>query len=349
MKKNVIIGILLLILSLLTGCYNKNETLKISDLDKYKNISISEIKSIEVEYMTLMPDKLVIDEQDKVQNIYETLGNVELVKVSNMRTEDAGMKIVVIADDKKETYYFELNNYVMNNNTQYETKNLNKLKKIIQDVSNTKILLKLQHFDLKLEQTEEDTLYENSMVIKNESVNISGIKFENVDSGMLSDYWEKYKKVIEFIQKKYPKFDPTKWNIIVNMFAVNDGNGIIKFNYQIKDIIDTNKSIVLTISNNVINRVSFINMDFEVDEEKLVKLVNDFKNSTIQEKKEFASNEEFLKDDITYSYRYNTDELRYTYQLFFYMQHGDDPENKIINNEYGTEYIINKDKSLSQT
>ena len=107
MKKNVIIGILLLIVSLLTGCDNKNETLKISDLDKYKNISISEIKSIEVEYITLMPDKLVIDEQDKVQNIYETLGNVELVKVSNMRTEDAGMKITIIADNKKATYYFE--------------------------------------------------------------------------------------------------------------------------------------------------------------------------------------------------------------------------------------------------
>ena len=100
---------------------------------------------------------------------------------------------------------------------------------------------------------------------------------------------------------------------------------------------------------NVINRVSFINMDFEVDEEKLVKLVNDFKNSTIQEKKEFASNEEFLKDDITYSYRYNTDELRYTYQLFFYVQHGDDPENKVVNNEYGTEYVINKNKYLYNT
>ena len=349
MKKNVIIGILLLIVVLLTGCNNKNETLKISDLDKYKNISISEIKSIEVEYITLMPDKLVIDEHDKVQNIYETLGNVELVKVSNMRTEDAGMKIVVNTDNKKETYYFELNNYVMNNNTQYETKNLDQFKKLFQDFSDTKILLKLGHFDLKLEQTEEDTLYENSMVIKNESVNISGIKFENIDSGMLSDYGEKYKKVIEFIQKKYSKFDPTKWNIIVNMYAKDEGNGLIKFNYQIKDIIDTNKSIVFTINNNVINRVSFINMDFEVDEEKLVKLVNDFKNSTIQEKKEFAPNEEFLKDDVTYLYRYNTDELRYTYQLFFYMQHGDDPDNKVVNNEYGTEYVINKNKSLSNT
>ena len=349
MKKNIIIGFLLLIVSLLTGCNYKNEILKISDLDKYKNISISEIKSIEVEYITLMPNKLVIDEQDKVQNIYETLGNVELVTVSNMRTEDAGMKIVVIADDKKETYYFELNNYVMNNNTQYETKNLNQLKKLFQDVSNTKILLKLGHFDLNLEQTEEDTLYEKTMVIKNESVNISGINPQNIDSGMLSDYGEKYKKVIEFIQKKYSKFDPTKWNIIVNMFASSDGNGMIKFNYQIKDIIDTNKSIVFTINNNVINRVSFINMDFEVDEEKLIKLVNDFKNSTIQEKKEFAPNEEFLKDDVTYSYRYNTDELRYTYQLFFYMQHGDNPDNKVINNEYGTEYVINKNKYLFNT
>ena len=135
MKNNIIIGILLLIVAILTGCNNKNEILKISDLDKYKNISISEIESIDVEYMTLMPDKLVIDEQDKVQNIYETLGNVELVKVSNMRTEDAGIKLVVIADDKKETYYFELNNYVMNNILYYQEEDKevfnNNLKKIL--------------------------------------------------------------------------------------------------------------------------------------------------------------------------------------------------------------------------
>lgn len=349
MKNKFIIVIIVLFVVGITGCNKKNEIQKISDLENYKNISISEIKSIEIEYMTLMPDKLVIAEQDKIQNIYEALGCVELIKVSNMRTEDAGIKITIIADNKKESYYFEFNNYVYDNNTQYETKNLNKLKELIKDESSSKITLKLQHFDLKLEQTQEDIEYEKTMVIKNENINISGIKFENIDKGMLNEYQDKYSRVIEYIKKKYPSFDATKWNIIVNMFAVNDGNGIIKFNYQIKDEIDTNKSIVFTINNNVISLVSFINMDFEVDEEKLVELVNDFKKSVIQEKKEFASNEEFLKEDITYSYRYNTDELRYTYQLYFYMQYGENPEDRVINNEYGTEYVINKNKSLSNT
>ena len=224
------------------------------------------------------------------------------------------------------------NNSQKQNNNQSENKNNEK-----------KIVLKLQQFDFSLEQSEEDEKYENSMVIKSENINISGIKFENIDKGMLNEHQEKYSKVIEFIQKKYPNFNPSKWNIIVNMFTVNDGNGIIKFNYQIKDIIDTNKSIVFTIKNNVINNVSFINMDFETNEEELVKLVNDFKNSTIQEKKEYTEKEEFLKEDITYSYRYNTDELIYTYQLYFYQQYGDNPEDKVINNEYGTEYIINKE------
>lgn len=342
MKNKIITVVLLLLGALLTGCNNKNEILKIADLEKYKNISISEIKSIEVEYMTLMPDKLIINEQYKIQNIYEALGSIELVKVSNMRTLDAEMIIRVITDNKKETYNFELNNYEYDDNTQYETKNISKLKELLKDELNSKITLKLQHFDLSLEKTEDDIQYEKTMVIKNESINISGIKFENIDKGMLSVYQNKYRKVIEYVKKKYPSFDATKWNIMVNMFAVGDGNGIIKFNYQIKDIVDTNKSIVFTINNNIINKVSFINMDFETNEEELIKLVNNFKNKTIQEKKEFLENEEFLSEDITYSYRYNTDELIYTYQLYFYQQHGENPEDRVINNEYGTEYIINK-------
>ena len=205
-----------------------------------------------------------------------------------------------------------------------------------------KIVLKLQKFDFDLEEDEE---YENSMIIKNENINILGIKYENVDKGMLNEYKEKYSKVIDYIKSKYTNFDPSKWNIIVNMFAVNDGNGIIKFNYQIKDTIDTNKSILLTVNNNVIDKISFINMDFETDEDKLINLINDFKQNTVQEKKEFAPNEKFLKEDITYTYRYNTDELIYTYQLYFYQQHGDNPEDRVINNEYGTEYVINKEIS----
>ena len=83
-------------------------------------------------------------------------------------------------------------------------------------------------------------------------------------------------------------------------------------------------------------------MDYKTDEDKLIKLVNDFKNNTIQEKKEFKEDEEFLKEDITYTYRYNTDELRYTYQLYFYQSFGSDISEKVINNEYGTEYVIYK-------
>lgn len=207
---------------------------------------------------------------------------------------------------------------------------------------NSKIILKLQHFDFNLESDKKYEEYENSMVIKNENINISGIKLENIDSGILSEYQENYKDIIDYIKTKYIEFNPTKWNIIVNMFAVNDGNGIIKFNYQIKDIIDTNKSILLSVNNNIINKVSFINMDFETNEDKLIELINDFKKNAIQEKRKFTKNEEFLKEDVTYTYRYNTDELIYTYQLYFWEHYGDKKEDKVINNEYGTEYIINK-------
>ena len=44
--------------------------------------------------------------------------------------------------------------------------------------------------------------------------------------------------------------------------------------YLDKDVIDTNKSIFFTINNNVINIVSFINMDFETDDDELINIVN---------------------------------------------------------------------------
>ena len=205
-----------------------------------------------------------------------------------------------------------------------------------------KMILKLQRFNSSLEKTKEDEEYENSMVMKNETVNITGLKFDNIEKGNLSEYEEKYSKIIEYIKSKYSNFDIQSWSIMVNMYSVDDGNGMIRLNYQIKDIIDTNKSILFIIENNVINRVTFINMNFDIDEEKLINLVNEFKNNSIQEKKEFDKNEDFIKEDVTYTYRYNTDELRYTYQLFFYQQLGDNSNEKIINNEYGTEYVINK-------
>ena len=144
MRKKFLIGLLVIVgLFTITGCGNKNKILKISDLEKYKNISISDIEKVEVDYITLIGDEIVITDEDKIKNVYETLGNVELVKISNMRTEDAGMKITIISKEKQESYYFELNNYEYDNNTQYETKNLDKLKELLNNYKNSKITLKL--------------------------------------------------------------------------------------------------------------------------------------------------------------------------------------------------------------
>ena len=86
MKNRIILSLLLLFLSFgLAGCGNKNKILKISDLEKYKNISINDIKEVEVDYITLIGGKFVITDEDIIKNVYETLGNVELVKISNMR------------------------------------------------------------------------------------------------------------------------------------------------------------------------------------------------------------------------------------------------------------------------
>ena len=207
----------------------------------------------------------------------------------------------------------------------------------VEKLDDGKILLKLQRLDEVPYEENED--YESSMIIQSENINIKGINHQNIANGILSDYKEKYGKAIDYIKKKYSDFDINKWDIMVNIFSESERVGIVKFNYQIGNMIDTNKSIQLYVDNDIITKITFINMDFNADEEALIKMVNDFKNSHIQEKKVFKYNEEFQSEYTKYTYLYNTDELRYTYQLFFYENYG---EIKVVNNDYGTELIINK-------
>ncbi len=201
-------------------------------------------------------------------------------------------------------------------------------------------------FDLELPHhiLIDDEKYDDSMVRSQEKINISGIKFESIDYKKLKNYEKQYSPLINYIKNKCNDFDINKWSISVNLFS-NDNNGVINLKYLIQDNIETNKSITFNITNNVIDTVYFSNIDFDVDESKLIDYIKEFEKTHNQKKKKFDNGEEFISEEVKYSYFYNLDKLIYTYQLYFYETVDGE---KIINNNYISEYIINENYPLME-
>ena len=148
-----------------------------------------------------------------------------------------------------------------------------------------------------------------------------------------------WKELITEIQKDYPAFDPENpgWKASYNFYAADGTAGMLKINYYIDENIITDKAIIGTVENGLITRLSYTNVDFETDEEKIREKVRSFLESTTQTKKIFEEGEEFLKEETLFHYHYPSDMLIYCYQLYFYVDMG---ETKVINNDYGYECIV---------
>lgn len=141
------------------------------------------------------------------------------------------------------------------------------------------------------------------------------------------------------IMADYPAFGGEGWKTTLKYFSDDLSYGMIKSIYIIDGKITTNKAVICTLENGKIVRIAYTNMSMEADEAALLERVTKFESKTTQEKKIFGEGEEFLSEDIGYSFYYNIDTLIYTYQLFFYL---DTELGKVINNDYGSEYIIDE-------
>ena len=148
--------------------------------------------------------------------------------------------------------------------------------------------------------------------------------------------WE---ELVTEIQKDYPAFDPEHpgWKASYNFYAADGTAGMLKINYYIDENIITDKAIIGTVENGVITRLSYTNVDFETDEQKIRENARNFLESTTQTKRIFEEGEEFLKEETLFHYHYPSDMLIYCYQLYFYVDMG---ETKVINNDYGYECIV---------
>ena len=199
-------------------------------------------------------------------------------------------------------------------------------------ISDKKELLKLksrQVLNIELEPNEPN--------IKKETFkysNLPEIKEKQYDNDT------NLKVFTDYINKTFNIKIDNKWKVFSHYYDVNKTVGMVEFYYTIENI-DTNKSIIFNLNNGIVDTVYYKYLDKKVDEKVLLNRIKVFNNKYAQEKKILKDDEEFYGETTKYVYYYGVDKLVYSYQLFF--KYG---ELGVINNDYGTTYIINKDGSI---
>ena len=82
--------------------------------------------------------------------------------------------------------------------------------------------------------------------------NISAKGIENVVEAKSEEASGMTSSIVAEIKKLDANFDLNDYRMTVNMFAPQDGNGMITFSYYMDDTVKTNKGFVAVIENNVI-------------------------------------------------------------------------------------------------
>ena len=199
-------------------------------------------------------------------------------------------------------------------------------------ISDKKDVLKLksrQVLNIELEPNEPNIKKENFKYL-----NLPEIKEKQYDNDI------NLKVFTNYINKTFNIKIDSKWKVFVHYYDVNKTVGMVEFYYTIENI-DTNKSIIFNLNNGIVDIVYYKYLDKKVDEKELLNRIKIFSNKYVQEKKVLKNDEKFYDEATKYVYYYGVDKLVYSYQLFF--KYG---ELGVINNDYGTTYIINKDGSI---
>lgn len=182
--------------------------------------------------------------------------------------------------------------------------------------------------------------YRDSLDIELESDNpkekIINLKFSNIPEMKEQKYNNNSELSVfaKYIKDTFNIDLDSKWNVIVHYYDENMTVGMIEFNYMIEEI-KTNKSIIFNLDNGTADIVYYKYLDKEVNEEDLLNRLKLFKDKYTQEKKQFKDDEKLDKERTNYNYYFGVDKLVYSYVVFF--SYG---EHQLINNDYGTTYII---------
>lgn len=127
-----------------------------------------------------------------------------------------------------------------------------------------------------------------------------------------------------------------RWKFYIHYYNQEQTEGIVSFTYWMADTIATNRAITLPIQDSRIRTAIYSYLDRQVDEEEQLQKLADFLNTHEQERANVLGDAFAIYGESTnYTYNYRTDELIYTYQIYYLHL-----ETEVINNEWATELVI---------
>lgn len=144
---------------------------------------------------------------------------------------------------------------------------------------------------------------------------------------------EELKPFANYIKDTFDITLNDSWDVFISYYDDEKTRGIIEFTYKIKEI-TTNKVILFSFSNNVTESVIYKCLDYEVDENKLLERLENFKETYTQEKVKLEDSEEILSESTNYAYFYSSEKFIYSYAVSIRDKDGK------VNNSNTSQYFI---------
>lgn len=126
------------------------------------------------------------------------------------------------------------------------------------------------------------------------------------------------------------------WKFYIHYYTPEQDQGTLAMTYWVDGIIATNRAVTIHIENGTAHTAVYSYLDSPLDEEALMEKYEHFVNTHEQQRENLLGEGfEINAESTLYTYNFRTDQLRYTYNIFY--RH---IETGIIDNSYGTELVI---------
>lgn len=194
-----------------------------------------------------------------------------------------------------------------------------------------KILLKLRFFDIGEFEDQEGTAAETeskALLLQNLNLPETVLKTYENDSFLAP--------IAKYLEEDLALKLDGSWKFSIHYYTPEQNQGVLAMTYWIDGVICTNRAITFPIENGSIRTVIYSYLDRTADETVLVQKYRDFQNTYEQERSNVLGDGfEICGESTLYIYNYRTDQLTYSYNIFY--RH---IESGIIDNSYGTEMEI---------
>ena len=170
--------------------------------------------------------------------------------------------------------------------------------------------------------------------LKSVSTSIDVPEIENVVNADIPNN-DFINKIVDGILGIDSTFDSSDYKMTINMFAPQDGTGMIKFQYFVNDEISTNKAYIAYIENNKVvdvtcsqaaTEMQYLAMNAKATEEESIEAIEELIITAVSQHKENSistqnideiTSDSIVKVDDGYKYDYTNNELRYEHTVFY--------------------------------